>query len=221
MYSEWLNISIFKGVSEERKHELKLVNKRFETFKPGEKIIRVGSKINEVCVILDGIVRCVEYGPGKKEIDSFYFTTGVTFPFYMLIGGEKFHSFDTFAVKKTKVMWLPWDEIEPIINKDIVLMHNILVFIAEFTCYNKMIARCLEYRRVQDKIAYWLLHLSKSSEAVFVPMTQDILSDILQVNRSNLNKELMNLQRLKVIEINKQEIKILDRDYLEYLLTYY
>ena len=83
-----------------------------------------------------------------------------------------------------------------------------------------MISRCIEYRKVSERIAYWLLHLTKSSEAVHVPVSQEILSDILKLNRSSLNQELVNLQRLNVIEIKNKEIRILDRDYLEEQLLY-
>lgn len=99
-----------------------------------------------------------------------------------------------------------------------VLMENILTFVSEYTCYNKMLARCVKYRKVSARLAYWLLHLTRDSEALYFPMSQEILSDILHVNRSSLNQALVALQKQNVIEIKDQQITILDRYYLEDLL---
>lgn len=210
-----LNTSIFNGISDESKEAVKKIKKRVIKYKVNEQVIRAGDRIDDVCIITNGLLRCIEVSPTGKDLDAFYFSTGVTFPFYMLFGGEKYHSFNTFAVKKTTAVWIPWKELEPIIRNDKVFMNNILIFVSEFMCYSKMIARCIEYRKVIERISYWLLHLTKSSEAVYVPMSQEILSDILKVNRSSLNQELVNLQRLNVIEIKNKEIKIIDREYLE------
>lgn len=212
------SVSIFNGISDESKQKIKKLITPPVIYRQNEKIIRAGQSIKEVCIILDGLIRCEEVAYNEKQLDVFYFSTGVTFPFYMLFGGESVHTFNAYAVKKTKVLWLKWEDLEPIIKEDSKFLFNILTFIAEYTCYSKMIARCIEYKKVSERIAYWLLHLTRDSEAIYVPMSQEILSDILKVNRSSLNQELVNLQKLNVIEIKNKEIKILDRIYLEEML---
>lgn len=218
MENDLLNISIFKDISEESKLAISKIKKIRKRYRQDELLIRSGERIQDICIIESGVVRCLEMAHTSNVLDSFYFSAGVSFPFYMLFGGEQKYTFDVYSVKRTKVIWIPWKELEPIIKKDMKLMNNILIFVSEYTCYNKMIARCLEYRKISERFAYWLLHLSKSSEAIHVPMSQEILSDILKVNRSSLNQEIVNLQRLNVIEVKNKNIIILDRMYLENLL---
>lgn len=69
-----------------------------------------------------------------------------------------------------------------------------------------------------DRLAYWLIKINNPKNWIELPISQDILSDILHVNRSTLNQEITKLQKLGVIETERKRIRVLDIEYLESIL---
>lgn len=211
-------IYILNGISEESKNKLRKLSYREVDYSSKELIVKSGQEINEICFILKGGLKCTEYTPSGKELNSSYFNTGISYPFYLLYGGETHYFFNIYAVKKTKLVWFKWEDIKPIIESDVVFTANILKEVANYTCYNKMILRGVQYRRVLDRLAYWLIKINNPKNWIELPISQDILSDILHVNRSTLNQEITKLQKLGVIETERKRIRVLDIEYLESIL---
>lgn len=98
-------------------------------------------------------------------------------------------------------------------DTDIVLTKNILKFVAEYTCFNKLVIRATQYSKVSQRLAYWILHLQEV-DYLKLPTSQTMLADILRVNRPSLNQELKKFAEDKAIYIEGMEIRVLDRDYL-------
>lgn len=213
-----LDIHIFQGISKSSKEKLRKMNKRLVNYSARELVFNEGEKIENICIVLEGMLKCTEYTPQGKELNSSYFAAGDAFPFYLLYGGEKNYFFNTYAVKKSKVILLPIDELFPIIESDIKFMKNIAAFIADYTCYNKRILRLLQYNKIEERLAYWLLNLNNSQDKILVPNSQEVLADILHISRSSLNQELVKLKKKGVLRIEGKEIIINNLIYLENLI---
>ncbi len=218
MDEKFWEIQIFKGISENSKTKILKMDKKEVYYKSGETLFNEGDEINYFGVILDGVLKCTEYTISGKELNSSYFFNGDAFPFYLIYGGASKYNFNIVAFKKSKVVLLPVVELKEIIDSDIVFLHNILTFVAEYNCYSKILLRCVQYRRVIERLSYWLLNINEADNIIQIPNSQEVLANILHVNRSSLNQELVFLERLGVIECNRRNIKILDRKYLEDLL---
>lgn len=211
-------IHIFEGISEKSKEALRNIKKREASYSSNDLVISAGEDIKEICIILEGVLRCTEFTNVGKPVNSSYYGPGVSFPFYMLYGGESVYSFDTYAIRKTKVVWLAWDDIKKIIEEDINFMRNVMIYIAEFTCYNQRVLRALQYRRVRDRLVYWLVNINNPSITINIPISQEVIADILHVNRSTLNRELNILRDAGAIAIANKRIDVLDFQYLKNLL---
>ena len=131
----------------------------------------------------------------------------------MYFGHTREFPYDVYATKKTKVYFLPFKEFEKIMDTDIVLTKNILKFVAEYTCFNKLVIRATQYSKVSQRLAYWILHLDEV-DYLKLPTSQTMLADILRVNRPSLNQELKKFADDKAIYIEAMEIHVLNRDYL-------
>lgn len=209
---------IFRGISEESIEAIERMNKREQMYDSNELMIKDEEKISEFCIILDGVVKSTEYTSSGKELNSSYFFGGDSFPFYLVYGGKQRYFFNTVAMKKSRVVWLPVEELVPVINKDPIFLLNILKFVAEYTCSSKHLLRCVQYRRVIERLSYWMVNINNPDEIIRIPNSQEVLADILHVNRSSLNLELNKLYEMGVIDLDKKTIKVLDKDYLESLI---
>ena len=205
---------IFRGISEESKKAIENMPKEECSYKANELIMNVGDPIESICIILSGALKSTEYTSEGKELNSSYYFAGDAFPFYLVYGGTKNNFSNTYALKKSRVIWLKVNDLIPVIDNDQVFLHNVLRFVAEYCCYSKLIIRCTQYRRVLDRLCFWMLYIKNPDEIIYIPNSQEVLADILHVNRSSLNQELKHLHKEGVIRIDKKRIKVLDKEYL-------
>lgn len=209
---------IFEGISEESKKAIENMPKEEKSYKANELVSSEGEPIESVCIILTGALKSTEYTSEGKELNSSYYFEGDAFPFYLVYGGIKKNFSNTYALKKSKVVWLKVKDLIPIIDNDQVFLHNILRFVAEYCCYSKLVIRCTQYRRVLDRLSFWLLHIKNPDKIIEIPNSQEVLADILHVNRCSLNQELKFLDSEGIIQLEKKKIKVIDKQYLQSLL---
>ena len=69
-----------------------------------------------------------------------------------------------------------------------------------------------------DRLSFWLLHVKNPDKIIEIPNSQEVLADILHVNRSSLNQELKFLDAEGIIELEKKKIRVIDKEYLQSLL---
>lgn len=220
--------AIFRGISEESVKAIEKMPKKESEYQANTIVIKEGEKIEYFCVILDGVLKSTEYTSNGKELNSSYFFAreddasnffaGDAFPFYLVYGGVENYVFNVIALKKSRVVWLPINELKAIIEKDEVFLHNILQFVAKYNCYSKILLRGVQYRKVIERLSYWLIYLNDADKIIEIPNSQEVLADMLHVNRSSLNQELVQLDKMGVIDFDRKYIKVKDREYLESIL---
>lgn len=212
-----LNFKLFEGISKKSKAEIESLDILVKTFESGEKVFSKDSDLKYAMFIESGCLKACEYTINGKEIVSSYYVAGDAFPFYLYFGNTHELPYDVYATRKTTVYFLPLQDFEKIMDTDIVLTKNILKFVAEYTCFNKLVIRATQYSKVSQRLAYWILHLEEV-DYLKMPSSQIMLSDILRVNRPSLNQELKKFSEDKAISVEGMDIRILNRDYLRKII---
>ena len=208
-----LEFKLFDGILESSKAKIKKLDVIEKVFNAGEKVLEKDSDLKYALFIEKGCLKACEYMINGKEIVSSYYFAGDAFPFYLYFGNTSKFPYDVYATKKTNVYFLPLKEFEKIMDEDIVLTKNILKFIAEYTCFNKLVIRATQYSKVSQRLAYWILHLDEV-DYLKLPTSQAMLADILRVNGSSLNQELKKLSDEKIIEVKGKDIIVQNREFL-------
>ncbi|MDY6065238.1 MAG: Crp/Fnr family transcriptional regulator [Finegoldia sp.] len=211
------DFKLFEGILPQSIEKIKNLKIERAEFDSNQLVVAKDSPLTHVIFIEKGLLKTVEYMIDGKEIVSSYYFEGDAFPFYLYFGSVDTFPYDAYAIRKTVVRLIPLREFEKIMDEDIVLTKNVLKFVSEYTCFNKLVIRACQYTRVDQRLAYWLLHQKEVDELKF-PTTQTMLADILRVNRPGLNQELKKLSENKIIEKSKKGFKILDKDYLKSLI---
>lgn len=211
---------IFHGISEKSKAAIEAMDKSEMSYHANERILAEGEPIDAICVILSGVLKSTEYTMEGKELNSSYFFEGKVipggdaFPFYLVYGGEKTYFFSTYCLKKATVVWLPVKTLFPIIEKDPVFLHNILVFVSQYSRYSRALLRCVQYRKVIERLAFWLTHVNDPGHPIPIPNSQEVLADMLHVNRSSLNQALGEMDDAGLIMLEGRTILVLDENKL-------
>lgn len=211
------NFKLFDGISENSKRELNKLNIIVKNFETGDIILHKNDELKYAMLIDSGCLKACEYTINGREIVSSYYFAGDSFPFYLYFGNTHEFPYDVYATKKTKVYFLPLKEFERIMDTDIVLTKNILKFVAEYTCFNKLVIRATQYSKVSQRLAYWILHLDEV-DYLKLPTTQTMLADILRVNRPSLNQELKRFIDDDAVITDGMDFEVLDRDYLKKII---
>ncbi|MDO5018784.1 MAG: Crp/Fnr family transcriptional regulator [Lagierella massiliensis] len=212
-----LDFKIFEGISEESKREIENLDAEIYHYEPRTISVRNGEPLKYVLLIKKGCLKTAEYMIDGKEIVSSYYSEGDAFPFYLHYGNYTSFPYDVYSIKSSDVYFVPFKDLKPIIDRDCTLMNNILTFVSEYTCFNKFVLRSTQYYKISQRIAYWLLNYDQI-DTLKVPKTQEMLADILRVNRSCLNSELKSMESQGMIKVKGVDIKILDREGLEDLI---
>ena len=99
------------------------------------------------------------------------------------------------------------------------LMHNVLIFVSEYTNYNKKVIRTTSYNKVIQRLAFWLLTSMNDQNIYKLPGTQEVFADILLTNRSTLNQELQKLREMDAIHLKGKTIKVKNPELLEEIIN--
>lgn len=214
------NRAIFEGIAESSKEAIRELDYWEATYHANEMILSEGAPIDHFCIMLEGVIKTTEYTSDGKQLNSSYFFGGETlpggdaFPFYMVYGEQSHYFCDTYCVKRARVIWLPVAQLCPVIERDPVFLLNILRFVSAYAQYSKHLMRCVQYRKVEDRLAYWLMNLNDPTQRIAIPNSQEVLADMLHVNRSSLNQALKYVEEKGVIRRQGKYIWVQDPDYL-------
>lgn len=207
---------IFDRISKDTKQAILSLDYIVSNYDSNELVIKTGARIEHICVVISGVLKSTDYTKEGKELNSSYFfgddvlPGGDAFPFYLVYSDEKIYSFSTICFKKATVVWIPVDGLLPIIAADPVFSHNILKFVSHYTNYSKSMLRCVQYRRVEDRLAYWLCVMHEKN-TVKIPNSQEVLGDMLHVNRSTINQVLKKMAEHDLITLKRREIIVKNR----------
>lgn len=211
------SVFIFRYLEDEVLNKIYSLNMDHVNFEPGDIVVSRGDALNSLVVIKSGLLKQAKYlSDGSEKVVAYYYENEV-YPLHLFYAGIKHWPYDIYAEKESDVYFIPWDDLNKIISSNEALTNNVLRFTASCTCHTKIILNVTRYKKIQQRLAYWLI-MKKYVDTCKIPMTQKMLSDTLRVTRPSLNQELKRLEGLGVISIDVNEIDVLDEEYLKSLI---
>lgn len=209
MGQRFWNTKILDEIPLKIRQEMKGIVCSKRSYRPGELIVSEGDIIRNVGIVDKGLLKSVDTTyDGKQQSASFFFERDI-FPLYLIYGGCMQYFFNTYCIKNATISWMPVTEFKALADKNRDMIYLVLQYVAGYACYNKMLMRALHYRKVSERLAFWLLNFHVAGKSFVLPYSQEILADILYVNRSCLNQELRRLERENIISRKGREITIL------------
>jgi CRP-like cAMP-binding protein len=71
---------------------------------------------------------------------------------------------------------------------------------------------CNAAHSVRQRLARWLLMMRDRHDEDTLPITQDLIAEMLGVHRPTVTKAVRSLERRKLVEIGRKRVSLLDRD---------
>ena len=187
---------------------------KFRTVEHGESILMPGQVATHLVLVLNGVVRAVQYTNSGIELFSYYFTKGdIVFHLACITGTKSFSYF--VADRRSYLAYIPKNRYLESLDINSEFKDSLLKYI----CFNsEALIRhiyIIQMKKARHRICNHLVSICKDDVSLYeVPFNMEKLARYLNLARPTLSKELHLLQDEGIIEIKKNLILISDLDML-------
>lgn len=217
-------IHLFRDISRDEIEKMFRCSKTvLRSFEDESYIFRQGETPRNLFLVLEGSVMIAKnFASGKRNV-LFMVGQGNVFGEMFLFTEAKTYWYDAIAQGRVKALEIPWEFFYCFCSNACghhrMITRNLLEIQSEknFAMTRKL--HLLSGTTLRERIALWLLAQASDggADTVKLTMNREELADYLGTTRPSLSRELMKMQRERLIEAEKNVIKIVDRDALETL----
>ncbi|WP_314065303.1 Crp/Fnr family transcriptional regulator [uncultured Vagococcus sp.] len=176
-------------------------------FKKNEVLIRMGDKVQELSIIIEGSIEICSYDMnGNKKLIT-VLEEGDLFAESVAFDQEAISPFDIMAIQRLKVIQLSRTTI---LNFPRQVLANLIGILATKNTFLTHKLECINKNTVKDRL-YEVLNFyrfKQQSDCFTLPFNKTQLADYLCVNRSSLSREIHLMEKAGIIAINKQDYRL-------------
>ena len=213
-------IHLFKNISEEELERMFRCSKTVErSFENESYIFRQGETPRHLFLVLEGkVIIAKDFASGRRDV-LFVVEQGDVFGEMFLFADAGNYWYDAIAQGKVRVLEIPWNFFYCFCSNACehhrMITRNMLEIQSEknFSMTRKL--HLLSGTTLRERISLWLLEQAGEIDVVNLTMNREELADYLGTTRPSLSRELMKMQQEKLIEADRNRIRIIDRETLE------
>ncbi|MBU2650671.1 MAG: Crp/Fnr family transcriptional regulator [Bacteroidetes bacterium] len=211
---------LFQGISQgELAHIMNQVHYQMRSYEAEDLIAHSNDPCDFLYVVLEGSVRgdMIDFSGKTIKIEDMTAPSPVASAF--LFGQHRKLPVNIVANQKVTILMIPRASVIQMFQISPVFLENFLNMISTRAQFLSMKIKFLSFKTIREKIAQYLLNLAgKDKEMVTIPHSQQSLADLFGVTRPSLARTMGELDREGIIELQRREIRILDRKGLNLML---
>lgn len=201
-----LKSSLFSNI--DRNDVLNMINSfQNKSYKKGNTIIDIGDYIDNIYLILDGMVEVSkEYDDARKNIVNIL-NAGDIFAESFALSTNKISTIQALSFTDTKILKINTNNI---FNNGIFLK-NLIRVLSDKNIFLSIKNDILSQKSLRSKIMLYLKYMSniQKSNNIVIPYNRDKLAEFISSDRSALSRELNRLSKEKIIKLEGNKITIL------------
>lgn len=217
-----LDTGLFKDVCREEMSEMLSCAKAYEReYEPDSYVFRQGEPPKKLFLILEGSVMIAkDYASGKRDV-LFMVEAGDVFGEMFLFSDSKSYWYDAIAQGKTRILEIPWTFFYCFCNnackRHQMITRNMLEIQSEKNFLMTRKLHLLAGTTLRERIILWLCDQSDAQQrdCISLSMKREELADYLGTTRPSLSRELAKMAQEGLISLDRNHIRILDREALE------
>ncbi len=211
--------SVRKNEIEDIFAELKIKETKF---KKGEILAFQEEICNRLIIILTGSVKGEMTDPSGKvvKVEDIFAPNPLAILF--LFGEENRFPVQATALEETTALVIPKQSVLRMLSMNEALLKNYLDISANFAGRLSMKLHFMSFRTIRQKLAMYILNLSQKVDAdsVVLDKTKTGLAEYFGVSRQSLERELTNMEKEKLIQTEKRNILIKNKNKLIQLIKF-
>lgn len=211
---------VFHGISEKRTEELlKHIHYQLKSFSKNDVVAIAGEQITHLYIILSGSVKgeMIDYSGKTIKIEDIEAPRPLATAF--LFGAENKFPVTVSANNDVKILAVPISEFLKLLQMELNILKNYLDSISSRTQFLSQKLHFLSFKTIKEKVAHYLLQKAgERLHSIELKNTQQQLADLFGVTRPSLARVLAEMQREKLIVIEKRTVTLLNKQKLNELL---
>lgn len=211
--NDYLQSSLFRQISrEEAEKMLSCSRAQFREYPAGSLIFGENDKPKFLYLLLEGKVQVSKHLPSGKRNLLFQVKELEVFGEAASSAGDDYYWYEAAAVKTSKVLVLPYHFIYGVCSNACehhrMVIRNLLEIQARSNLQMTKKLHIVTNTTLKQKIALWLMEVSRDGKKAVMDMNREELADYLGVTRPSLSRTLMELQKQDIIRIEGKIIWI-------------
>ena len=211
---------VFKGVTEnETRKLLNQVHYQIKKFNKGDIVAIAGEQISNLFIILSGSVRgeMIDYSGKTIKIEDIEAPHPLATAF--LFGSANRFPVTVTANNSVEIFSISISELLRLMQLNSVVLKNYLDSISSRTQFISQKLHFLSFKTIKEKIAHYLLQKAGDRLHSFqLDSTQQQLAELFGVTRPSLARVISEMQKEKLIIIDKKTVTLLNKQKLNELL---
>lgn len=208
---------LFKNINTSLiKELLSSITYQTRTFRKGNVIVSRNETCEFLIVILEGSVKgeMLDFSGKTLKIEDIEALRPLAPAF--LFGKNNKYPVDIVANNDVKVMYIPKSSVIMMMQANEQFLSNFLNIVSNRAQFLSEKVYFLSFKTIKAKLANYILDLAKPYKTeVQLTASHQSLADLFGVTRPSLSRTLLALEAEEAIELNRKNIKILDRQKLE------
>ena len=201
-----LKSSLFSNI--DRNDVLNMINSfQNKSYKKGNTIIDIGDYIDNIYLILDGMVEVSkEYDDARKNIVNIL-NAGDIFAESFALSTNKISTIEALSFTDTKILKINTNNI----FNNSTFLKNLIRVLSDKNIFLSIKNDILSQKSLRSKIMLYLKYMSniQKSNNIVIPYNRDKLAEFISSDRSALSRELNRLSKEKIIKLERNKITIL------------
>lgn len=219
-FSALLNTNIFKGLSRESLEEMmKDKPYRIKGYRRDEYIARSHEECRDMLIVVEGTVRgeMTDFSGKKLKIEDIAAPRPLAAAF--IFGKDNRYPVDIIANEPATILLIPRDVLIYLLQHSEIVLKNYLHVISSRTQFLSNKIRFLSFKTIKGKIANYILkHTLQNSHTLLLNQSQTELAELFGVTRPSLARALAELEAEGILQVDRREVIILDKEKLNKLL---
>jgi CRP/FNR family transcriptional regulator, dissimilatory nitrate respiration regulator len=186
---------------------------RIRNFDTEQYAVRAGDACIELPLLITGNVRGEMTESSGKVVKIEDLKAPAVLASAFLFGYETKFPVDVIANEPSCIFFIPKELLLKLFQDKPQIMLNFLNDISNRSQFLSRKIKFLAFKTIREKLAHYLTELSvrQNSDTVMVPIIHSRLADFFGVTRPSLGRAIAELERERIIQADRNQIKILNK----------
>ena len=209
-----LQIDLFEKITNTEVLELlKCIGIKTKVFKKGATVIKVGSKIDFLCVVLDGNLTVTKIDSLGKSVVIERLKMNDIFGHNIVCCGETKSPVEVTAENNCEVLFLPFEKVvtpcEKVCPYHIQLIKNVMKMISKRNSLLTEKIDIIGQKTTREKILTLLNAYKTEEKGFFIPYSREEMAKFLCVDRSAMSRELCRMRDEGILRFEKNYFELI------------
>lgn len=177
-------------------------------------IVQESEKCSSIGLLLEGTLSVQQLSAAGDTIILNYISKGESFGEGVLFSKDPLYRFSVLSMSSSVVLFIPLEQVKKLLEESSMFKTNYIAFLSDRLQLMKNKISILSRKDVRSRLLIYLSAESRKAGSLsfILPHTRTEIAEQLGVARPSIPRELLRMQKDRLIRLNGREVSILNPD---------